>query len=74
MGGPNSIPAMTYVVTIEIAIPDEYFGDIPARVNVMGIIDAVPKPTREKPINDVQKKGKVTASKIPSIIALALKI
>ena len=58
-GGPNNIPA-------------EYFGDIPARVKVIGIIDAAPNPTREKPTNDVQKKGKVIASKIPSIIAVAL--
>ena len=58
----------------EIAIPGEYFFEVPAKPNVIGKIAAVPKPTKQNPINAGQKYGKVIATKIPSEITVALKI
>ena len=40
----------------------------------MGKIAAVPKPTRQNPINADQKNGKTTATRIPNVINEALKI
>ena len=48
-----------------MAMPGEYFRDAPARRKVIGIMDAVPNPTRQNPIIDGQKYGKATAKAIP---------
>ena len=60
----------------EIARPGEYFFEPDARVNVIGIIAAVPMPVRQKPTIDGQNVGKITASNIPAKIRqeLAIKV
>jgi hypothetical protein len=65
---------MLYVAIIDMAIPGEYFWECPANVKVIGMIDAVPKPTRLKPSIDGQKVGRVTASPMPTKIKDALMI
>ena len=55
IGGPISIPTILYVAIMDIAIPGEYFFEPPARRNVIGMIDAVPNPTRQNPIIAGQK-------------------
>ncbi len=55
-----------------MAIPGEYFFDAPANAYDMGIIDAVPKPTNEKPTIAVQNVGNMMASEIPDTIKTAL--
>ncbi len=54
-GGPISMPTMLYVAMMEMVTPGEYFLEEPASRKVMGIIAAVPKPTRQKPIIAGQK-------------------
>lgn len=50
---------------IDIAMPAEYFLEVPASAYVMGIMDAVPKPTNENPAIANQNFGKITAIPIP---------
>lgn len=57
-----------------MAIPGEYFFEAPASAYDIGIIDAVPKPTNEKPIIAVQNVGKIMAREIPDTIKTALMI
>src|SRR5688572_30839283 len=65
---------MPYVAITEITIPAEYFLLCPASTKVMGITGAVPHPTRQNPITDVQKYGSITESKMPVMIKHALMI
>ena len=67
-GGPKNIPAIEYVPTIEMAIPGEYFFEVPASINAIGNTAALPKPTKQNPIIAVQNCGKNTAIEIPSTI------
>ena len=73
-GGPTSIPTILYVAIIEIAIPGEYFLENPAKRNVIGIIAAVPNPTRQNPIRANQNLGTKTASPMPAKTSTALMI
>lgn len=59
------MPTIPYVAISEIAIPGEYFLEPEARLNVMGMTAAVPKPVRQKPIIDGQNVGKIIARAIP---------
>ena len=74
MGGPSNIPTIPKVAISEIAIPGEYVLEAPAKVYVMGITEAVPKPTKEKPIMAGQKLGSKIANIIPVKINEALMI
>lgn len=67
-----NVPAMPYEAMIDIAKPGEYFRDVDASVNVMGTIAAVPKPTKQNPIIEVQNVGKIIAIQIPENINVAL--
>ena len=69
-----SMPTMAYVETIEIAIPGEYFLDVPANDSVVGNIAAVPKPTKQNPNKADQKNGNNTAIKTPDAIKTELKM
>ena len=71
-GGPINIPAMPYVERIDIAIPAEYFFDPVDSTNVIGITEAVPAPTRQKPASEVQKEGNSVAIRIPEKMREAL--
>ena len=57
---------------MEIAIPGEYFFDVPANANVIGKIAAVPKPTKQNPNNADQKCGKTIATNTPDVITVEL--
>ena len=50
-GGPISMPTIPYVEIIDMAIPGEYFFELPAKENVIGNTAETPIPTKEKPIN-----------------------
>ena len=52
--GPISMPTILNDAMRDIAIPGEYFADLPAKVNVMGMIDATPIPVIENPNNTVR--------------------
>ena len=54
-GGPIKNPTVAQVEIIDIAIPAEYFFEVPAKEKVIGNIGAVPKPTRQKPNKADQK-------------------
>lgn len=73
-GGPMNMPTIPYVAINEMAIPGEYFFEPEARVKVIGMIDAVPKPVKQNPIMDGQKVGKVMARKIPKKVKQELTI
>ena len=49
-------------------MPAAYFLDFPAKLNVSGNNEDVPKPTSPKPKKAIQKVGNRTASKIPTAI------
>jgi hypothetical protein len=52
----------------------EYFREWPAKVKVIGMMEAVPSPTRQKPASDGQKYGRATAMHIPIKTSEALRI
>jgi len=54
---------------IEIAIPGEYFLDVPARLKIISTTEAVPKPTSIKPMSAIQNVGNVTAKPNPVTIS-----
>lgn len=60
-----SIPVVLYVDIMATAIPGEYFFDAPACSKAIGIIGAVPKPTKPKPMRAILKVGKATAIAMP---------
>ena len=53
-------------------MPGEYFLDVPASAYVIGIIEAVPKPTSENPAIANQNLGITIASAMPDMINVAL--
>ncbi|GAA4802283.1 hypothetical protein GCM10023330_05470 [Litoribaculum gwangyangense] len=57
-----------------MAIPGEYFLDLPAKIYVIGKIGETPIPTRQKPMIALQKFGNKIANKIPKEINIPLKI
>lgn len=57
-----------------MAIPGEYFLEPEASVKVMGMIAAVPKPVKQKPIIEGQNVGNIMARKIPKKMKQALTI
>ena len=71
-GGPKKKPTIPYVESIEIAIPGAYFFERPAKLNVSGNIEDVPKPTKQNPNIDDQKNGKITAISMPAVINMEL--
>ena len=71
-GGPTNIPTILNVETMEIAIPGEYFLEVPAKAKVIGKIAAVPNPTKQNPNNAVQNAGNKTAINMPILIIIAL--
>ena len=67
-----NIPNIPYVPMIEITIPAEYFLEVPAKVMVIGKMDAAPNPTIQNPIMAGQKKGNTIIIKTPEAIIKAL--
>src|SRR5690606_24684810 len=52
----------------------EYFSTVDASRNVIGTIAAVPSPTRQKPIRQIQNVGKRTEIVMPATISMALNV
>ena len=59
---------------MEIAMPGEYFFELPAREKVIGKTAETPIPTRENPKSEGQKKGNIIAVEIPIATIEAPKI